>query len=224
MLVFDGPETADYANVVTLNQAYLDLLRRDDALQQGLTDMPESLRRRITNLDRPETNRLAATPFLLFSFRENDDLYWTRILAESSARDLFSATPARDVDTLISAALGFIWQLAQHNTYALRLFSGTTLYWCERIAELTFYRLLDAVRCAGDVPVPRFPEQHELWRKLLASGVSGEQTIREAAQISALQAALTSPPVNGSQTWSIAARNVRAPGLRVAEENDPQAR
>lgn len=221
-MAFDGPETTDYDNVVSLNQAYLRLIRNDDGLSRGLGELAQPMRRRITTLDRCEAHRLAKTPFLLFSFRESDDLYWNRILAEPIATDLFRSCPSEDVNTVISAGLGYIWQLAQHNPYALRLTCGATLYWCERIAELTFFRLLDAVRSSGDVPLLRCGHQHDLWRKLLGSGVSRDETIRQAAQVSALQAVLTDPPGNRKDTWSLAARKLRAPGLRVAEENDPQ--
>jgi len=222
---FDGPNAQDYENVVALNQAYLALLRRDKALCRGLTGCSAPLRERILDLSQHQIDRLAATPFLLFSFREQDDLYWNRILQNEGGRDLFRSAGSDDVDTLISAALGFIWQLAKRNPYALRLFCGATLYWCERIAELTFFRLLDAVRCSGELPVLRIAGHHELWRKLLQGGVSRENAIRHAAQLSALQAVLTDPPdTNRIETWSLAARNVRAPGLQVAENDPPRQR
>ena len=221
-MAFDGPLITDYDNVASLNLAYLRLIRRDEVLQKGLHEIPEPYRCRITALDQAEAERLAATPFLLFSFRETDDLYWNRILAAPAERDLFRSAVSESVDTVICAGLGFVWQLAQRNPYALRLTCGATLYWCERIAELTFYRLIDAVRCSGEVPILRVGHQHELWRKLLGYGVSRMETVRRAAQMSALQAVLTGPPDRRRERWSLAARNVRAPGLEVAEENDPQ--
>jgi hypothetical protein len=211
----------DYENVVALNQAYLALLLRDQELCRGLHGCAEPLRHRLSELSLRQIDRLAEAPFLLFSFRERDELYWTRILQERADGDLFRSAGSDDVDTLISAALGFIWQLAKQNPYALRLFCGATLYWCERIAELTFYRLLDAVRCFGDVPVLRLAGRNELWRKLLQDGVSARSSIRRAAQLSALQVVLTDPAESQrKESWSLAARNVRSPGLRVADEND----
>ena len=218
---FEGPDKEDYANVVALNQAYLALLRRDKELCRGLNGCAEPLRQHLVELSQHRIDRLAEAPFLLFSFRERDDRYWTRILQDAGDADLFSSAGSDDVDTLISAALGFIWQLARRNPYALRLFCGATLYWCERIAELTFYRLLEAVRCSGDVPVLRIAGRNELWRKLLESGVSRHNPVRHAAQLSALQVVLTDPAEKQrSESWSLAARKVMAPGLSVAEEND----
>lgn len=220
-MAFRSPELSDYENVVSLNKAWLGLLQGDTRLNDGLAGLPDTLHRRITNLTRQQIARLAATPFLLFSFREGDDGYWTRVLEGSPERDLFTVTDTDQVNTLISAGLGFIWQLARRNPYALRLICGATLYWTERIAEQTFFGLLDAVRAAGDTPGVRLVEQRELWRKLLDGGVSRAEIIRHAAQISALQAILTDPPDSRAESWPLAARAARSPQFRVAEENDP---
>jgi len=220
-MAFSGPELSDYENVVSLNEAWLGLLQQDTRLRYGLVGLQDSLRGRITNLSKSQIGRLAATPFLLFSFREGDDRYWTRILDGSPERDLFAATDTDEADTLVSASLGFIWQLARRNPYALRLICGATIYWTERIAEQTFFGLLEAVRTSGDTPAIRFAEQRELWRKLLDSGVSREGITRHAAQMSALQIILTDPPGGRAENWSLAARTAKAPRSYVTEENDP---
>lgn len=220
-MAFSGPELSDYENVVSLNEAWLGLLQRDTRLDGGLVGLSDALKRRITNLSKQQITRLAATPFLLFSFHEGDDRYWTRVLDGSGERDLFAVTDTDEVDTLVSAALGFIWQLARRNPYTLRLICGASLYWTERIAERTFFALLDAVRTTGDTPVMRFVQQGELWRKLLDSGVSRTEITRQAAQISALQAVLTDPPDSRAENWPLAARATSAPHLSVAERNEP---
>ncbi len=221
---FDGPDRGDYENVISLNQAYLTLLRKDRQLCRTPGGAAEPVYERIRELNRHQVGRLATTPFLLFSFRERDDRYWGRVLGEARAPDLFRSVASRDIDTLVSAALGFIWQLARRNPYTLRLICGATLYWCERVAEPTFYQLLDAVRCSGDLPVLRLAHQSTMWQKLLDKGIGRENQSRSAAQMSALQTVLTEPYLPEKQgSLSLAARNVRAPGLRVAEENDPHS-
>lgn len=227
-MAFSSPESSDYDNVVALNGAWLGLLQRDNRLTSGLIGLPDSLRRRITNLGKQQIGHLAATRFLLFSFREGDDRYWTHVLNGSPERDLFAASDTDEVDTLISASLGFIWQLARRNPYALRLICGASVYWTERIAEQTFFGLLDAVRSTGDAPGIRFVQQREMWRKLLDSGVSHERITRHAAQMSALQAVLTNPPDSRADSWPLAARSTKTPLLCVAEadertENQPDS-
>lgn len=223
-MAFRGPELSDYRNLVSLNTAWLELLQRDDRLRFGLAGLPEVHQQRITRLGAGQIRHLAATPFLLFSFREGDDRYWTQILSQDAERDLFTPLGSDEADMLISASMGFIWQLARRNPYCLRLICGATLYWTERIAEQTFYALLNSVRVSGDVPAIRFAQQGELWRKLLDSGVSGNAAERGAAQISALQAILTMPPDGRTQRWSLAARKTASPQLRVAENNDSSNR
>jgi hypothetical protein len=98
--------------------------------------------------------------------------------------------------------------------------SGAPLSWCEHIAELSNFELLDAYRRAGTAPAIRFAHRQELWRLLLGPGVSRRREVRRAAQLSALHTVLSNPVERGA--WLRAASRVRAPGLRVADENDPQ--
>jgi len=220
-MVFNGPELSDYDNVVALNEAWLSLLQRETRLKSGLAGLPDVLCRRITNLSKQQIGRLASTRFLLFSFREGDDRYWTRVLSRSPERDLFTTSKTGEIDTLISASLGFIWQLARRNPYTLRLICGASVYWIERIAEQTLFGLLDAVHSTGDTPSVRFVQQREMWRKLLDSGVSRENITRHAAQISALQIVLTDPPDSRAENWQLAARSTKTPQLCVADEDEP---
>jgi hypothetical protein len=157
----------------------------------------------------------------LFSFREGDERYWTHVLDRTPERGLFTGNDSDEVDTLISASLGFIWQLAQRNPYTLRLICGATLYWTERIAEQTFFGLLDAVRKTGDTPDIRLVRRSQIWNKLLDGGVSRERVTRRAAQMSALQVVLTAAPDTPAERWSRAARNTRTPLLHVADD-DPE--
>jgi len=218
---FRGPEEADFENVAALNRAWLTLLQHQKELHRGLEGLPTQLTERITNLTSAEISRLAQTPFLLFSFREDDDAYWTRLLADERARDLFGVKQSADVETLISAGLSFAWQLAQRNPYALRLTFGATLYWSERIGEKTVIELLEGFRATGDPPVIRLSHRPDLWRKLLGSGLSRQALASFAAQITALQSFLTEASSARSKSWAVAARRTTTPQYRVAEVNEP---
>lgn len=217
---FNGPDATDYENVLTLNHAWLDLAQRDTGLQRGLDGMPVDLCKRMTSLSSSQTARLAKTPFLLFSFRETDEAYWTKTLAERPGAGLFDIRATDDADTLISAALGFIWQLARRNPYALRVICGATLYWSERIAELTFFELLDAVRATAEPPVARCGQHADLWRKLLGSGVSRQLLSCHAAQMAALQSILTHTTDESRNKLPLAARSIAVPEQRFAKSNE----
>lgn len=218
-MAFDGPQTADYENVLSLNKAYLGVLRRDSRSHYGLAHMTPELFGVITELPERQIDRLASAPFLLLSFREHDERYWDTVLATDRDRDLFSRSGSEDIDTLISAGLGFVWQLARDNPYAVRLFCGASLYWCERIAEQTFYQLLSSVMARGGVPVLRHAHDRGLWSKLLDSGINVQGRIRGAAQMSAMQTILTRPDCQRQQVFARAARSAGGHELRVADRS-----
>ena len=217
-MAFNGPDLRDYRNVVVLNTAYLSLLGDDPVLARGLAGCRDPMRQRLMNLRREEFLRLAETPFLLFSFREKDGRYWDQVLDESREPGLFRTSGSEPVDTLVSAALGFIWQLANRNPYTLRLICGTTLYWCDRIA--------DAARNTGDVPLLRENAATALWKKLLVDGVSANGDIRRAAQLASFQGILTEPvsPGVASGNWRLAAKASSAPGLHVGDSMESSRR
>jgi hypothetical protein len=217
-MMFEGPESVDYRNVSALNRAYLSLLSSDRSARQSLQHLSPPLLQRITSLTRHQADRLAATPFMLLSFREQDDRLWSQIFADRRGRDLFSASVTDDYDRLRSAGLGFVWQLARQNPYTLRLICGASLHWCEQIAERTVFGLLAAAAPHADLLQLRRAHDSELWRKLLDDGICRESSIRTAAHVSALQTMLTRPADPVSRPWAVAACKTTRPGLRVAEE------
>ena len=216
-MAFDGPRAADYENVLTLNQAYLEVLQRDPPSHAGLAHLTPELFGSITQLSSREVRHLSAAPFLLLSFREYDERYWGRILECDGDRDLFASSGSDDLDTLVSAGLGFVWQLARENPFAVRLFCGASLYWCEQIAEQTFYGLLSSVMAQGGAPHLRHAHDRELWSKLLSAGVDQRMSIRSAAQLSAMQTILTRPDLTQQHEFARAARNTDWPSRRVAD-------
>ena len=218
MMTFNGPQPADYDNVASLNRAYLSVLGRDSRSHSGLAHLSTDLYGRLTELTESQIERLSAAPFLLLSFREQDDRYWNKVLDDSGGRDLFAVSACEELDTVVSAGLGFVWQLARQNPYTLRLFCGASLYWCERIAEQTFFRLLASVASQGSVPELRNAHDQKLWTKLLDHGVSRCTPIRHAAHLSAMQTVLTRPENPRQPKWARAARSSGYSGLRVADE------
>ncbi len=217
---FAGPEGSDYENVHSLNRAFLSLLVNSGQTATTVNDMlPEQLQR-LKALSRQQTDRLATTPFLLFSLRERDGNYWEHLLQASSERDLFAGSPdpADDYGRLLAAALGFVWQLARQNPYTARLICGASVHWCEQIAEQTIFRLLALAGLRSDVLIPRFGRDSELWSKLLVAGVARENDVRQSAQIAAFQSMLTRPARVPESGWALAARKRVAPRLRVADD------
>lgn len=218
---FQGPTPADYENVRSLNIAFLELLRDRRTARSYAEGLNNQLTRRVQSLSQREISWLAGTPFLLFSFRERDDSFWQEVLCDDRSRDLFAA-PVNTIGgagRLVSAGLGFVWQLAGRNPFAARLLCGASTHWCEQITEQTFFRLLAVVGHRSDLIVLRARHDGELWQKLLVAGLCAETETRNAAHVSALQYVLTRQP--GQASWQAAACASRNPALKVAEEPKP---
>lgn len=218
---FMGPSGADYENVTSLNRGFLALLRRDPRARYALKALRPELAERLAGLTPVQAERLAAAPFLLMSFRERDDRFWEATFARHVTPDLFAGRSgaADEPGCLISAGLGYLWQLARHNPYAARLICGASMHWCEQLTELPFLHLLTIAGLGYELLTLRSAGDGELWSKLLSAGISREQQVRRAAHITALQSVLTRSSLPARQ-WAAAACTVRAPSLRVADDRE----
>ena len=218
---FSGPQKAEFNNVRALNRAFLNSLRTPPGAIELRQTFAPRLRPIIEGLTELQARRLSATPFLLLSLREQDDDYWSALFAEDSNGDLFAMPSGDGRDRhLAAAALGFLWQLARHNPYAVRLVSGATINWCDSLANCTLLRLLNRTADRTDLLRPRLAENLEFWRKLLGPGLSSEPKIRTAAHLSALQSMLTIDRAAQYRDIRAAACKIQPPALRVAEKPD----
>ena len=214
---FFGPDLSDFANVRVLNHAWLLRLRETRAgapLRRGLPPSTGSLVDALTDL---QVERLATTPFLLFSVRERDEHCWRELDAPDPNLDLLAGAGQGD-DELRTSAVSFLWQLAARNPYAARLVSGATLGWCERIAACTLLDVLRAAAGIDDVLQPRFAHNEDFWRKLLGPGLSSDRQTRHSAHITCLQWLLTDSPQAGYREIRSAACANPLPTSSVADK------
>jgi len=186
-----------------------------------LRHLPETLRKRCRNLTGLQRERLATSPFLLFSFHEHDGEFWARLFDAGPNGQLFESPGDgnRDWSRLLDTTLGFVWQLARDNTYAARVICGASLYWCEQLADRPLLEIV-AAAARPDLLTLRSQDDELLWRKLLFSGVAGEASIREAAHLSALQRLLTENHDMATAQNRRAASRVRRPLMKVADDDD----
>ncbi len=198
---YEGLSRDDLDNVQALNRAWLEL---DGSAEQRL-----SLRR---------LERLAATPFLLFSFREQDDAWWSWLLDERRQQDMLEQQIAvnGELQQLQAAGLGFLWELARRNPYVARIVSGAPLSWCEQIATETFVRVLDCAKF--EMVEPRFVQGTSLQRRLFRRGGAVELETRTFAQIGALQSMLTSGQAVTYERLPAAACRMPQTAQQVADE------
>ncbi len=218
---FSGPKKAEFDNVRSLNQAFLNSLRTSPDADGPRQAFSPKMRPMIAGLTDLHARRLSEAPFLLLSLREQDDDYWSLLFTDDPNGDLFAVASGDGRDRhLAAAALGFLWQLAQHNPYAVRLVSGATIKWCERLANCTLLRLLNRTADRTDLLRPRLSANSQFWLKLLGPGLSSEPAIRTAAHLSALQSMLTNDRAAEYRDLRAAACKTRSPALRVAEKPD----
>jgi hypothetical protein len=214
-MTYDGPTQSDYANVSALNREFLRLVRS----QPELFRLSKEQQVRLPLLGRAQAERLATTPFLLFTISEDDEMAWTELCRGDPNTDLFRNGAAHNagVRNLLGTTISFLWQLAQQNPYAIRLISGAGTAWCELVTGMTCFELVTLARQRGDLLALRQAGSADIWGKLLHDGVRAEREVRKSAHIAVLQTLLTCFPVTDAD-WPLAARKTRSPQLRVADE------
>jgi len=218
---YSGPEPADFANVSSLNHAFLMNLRAPACGQSLRQKMTARMRPIIRDLTDVQLGRLSATPFMLMSLRERDADYWQILFSKDVNRDMFDcASVDAETEQLATAGVAFLWQLARRNPYSARLLSGATIGWCEELADRTLLRLLQQTCGRNDLLQPRFADNDEFWSKLLGPGLSPEAHVRNAAHMAALQSMLTEDPVAHYRPIKAAACSTLVPSLRMGERKD----
>lgn len=198
---YEGLCRDDLDNVRALNRVWLKL--------EGSAELRLSANR---------LERLAATPFLMFSFCENDDARWSCLLGERGQRDMLEqeAVASAELRQLQAAGLGFLWELARRNPYVTRIVSGAPLHWCEQIAASTLVRVLECARFS--LIESRFADGTSLQRRLMGRGSALQREMRVFAQICALQSMLTSGQAAQYGRLPAAACRMPKTGRQVADE------
>ena len=216
---FQGPVAGDLANVHALNLAFLDVLRKDDEDPVRTRPETEALVAKLAALGTQQSGRLAQCPFLLFALAESEDWRWDSLFNSEERRDMIDRLerPSEVSARLTAATLGFLWELARRNPYAARLVSGASLNWCEQLSDASPVRLFQFAASETGLISPRLVNRAEFWAKLLDAGSSREKHIRHAAQLCALQTALTHQKSERYGQLPAAACSMPAPAMRVAE-------
>ena len=215
---YSGPEIADLTDVYSLNAAFLEYLSSNSG-EPLRRELPASLRPAVAALSARQIERLATVPFLLMSLDESNDAYWDRLVPDRSTKDLFapSHNETRHLAQIASATLGFLWQLARKNPYAVRLICGASLNWCEQLAACTLLYVLQRAVEDQSVVLPRLAEDSVFWHRLLGAGLSSESDVRRASHLSALQMMLTPVTVASNRRFRSAACYSSVPTLEVRE-------
>lgn len=218
---YPGPAPVDFAEVVALNRAFLALVTASPNAAQFLRGLDAALAERLRNLTPAQCERLASAPFLLFSVGENEPALWSDQEPSMLPPDLVACSERLDAPArLLAAALGFVWQLARCNPHSLRLLTGAGLHWCERLAAEPLVAVVDRAGQRPELLLIRAAAQGNVWQKLLGDGVRQRETLRVAAQLSAMHMMLTRLGNGSAERWASAACRSRLPTFSVAEDKD----
>jgi hypothetical protein len=143
----------------------------------------------------PQRGRLASSPFLLFSLREHELDWWNDVLADRPQGDLLETRQLDNVELrqIQFAALSFLWHLGRRNPYAVRIISGASVDWVEKISELPLVTLLERVGMRADLLRSRLERAVAFAERLLNDGTSSKSDVCRSSQFAALQTLLTRP-------------------------------
>ena len=218
---YPSPNDADFAEIQSLNAAFLNLLSADSVTIRQASGLPPEMCRKISELPEERSRRLAEARFFLFSIRESDSDYWEGLHRGGNTRSLFEggASCAPDWARFMSAALGFIWQMARQNPYFLRLTCCASLHWAERIAEQPLVALIGRAANQQDLLRLRAGDDPCLWRRLLAASAEPDQTVRVALLNSVLQTLLVAPATPNTVNLRSAACRVDVPAASLSAED-----
>lgn len=215
---YRGPTLDDIVNINALNRAFLRAVSGSNTDDFGVLST--------RTMSPGQIARLSSAPFLLFSFREQDADYWGQLLDDDSQPDLIASSerPHASIGQLQVAGLGFLWQLARRNPYAVRLVSGASVHWCEQLSQLTLVGLLRRAAQRRDLLRLRFPDDKAVWRRLLVNGVARNNRTRTASHHAALQEILTRGHASAGQSLPAAACAMRGPGQQVIQRRSGRMR
>ncbi len=189
---YPGPGPDDYTNVEALNLAFI---------------------RATSDMKGPQRGRLAVSPFLLFSMREQELDWWDDALSDRRQADLLEPRQldSPELRQIQFAALSFVWHLVRRNPYAVRIISGASVAWCERVSELPVVTLLDRIGARGDLMQSRLDSAASLADRLLSDGTSSMKNVRRSSQFAVWQTLLTREGFDNDSRLPAAACRLSAP-------------
>ncbi|HXL97526.1 MAG TPA: hypothetical protein VN925_04065 [Steroidobacteraceae bacterium] len=140
-------------------------------------------------LDAKVQRRLSACPYLLLDagFAQPQRWDWMASAGVMDAAPRCGYFTGRDGVALVRRTLLLAWHLARSNRVTARVLLGMSALSAERIAAC---RLADLEALAELGPgwiVPRWEQQPNVWRQLIAAGCRGQPLLLRQAQLRGLQ-------------------------------------
>lgn len=195
-MLYPSPEPADLDEIRALNTGFLSVCER-------LSD-PEPPLGRLAALSPVDKASLSRVPFLIFSLEEQQEEQWGRLF--DGHPDLLDEATDPAWVPITTAAIAFLWQLARRAQHDVRLFTGCSQGWCQRLASHRLMLLTHNALALGIRPQLRFADNDAWWDRLLDACATPKSVVQDAGKIMAMQRLLlVTRPVEAP---AIAARRI----------------
>ena len=186
-------DSALLAPVAEINEQMLECLR-----QMAAEALPESgaaprlvtaLREDWRRLDAGAQRRLAACPYLLLDagFAQPQRWDWMGAAGVMDATVRSGYFSGRGAVALVRRTLVLAWHLARSNRVTARVIFGMSALTAERIAATRLTDLEGLAELAPGWIVPRWEQQPNVWRQLIAAACRGQPLLLRQVQLRGLQ-------------------------------------
>ena len=196
-MLYPSPEPADLDEIRALNTEFLCVCAR-------LHD-PEPALARLAGLGAVEQASLARVPFLIFSLEDRQEERWQRLFDGNP--DLLDESTDPDWVPITTAAVAFLWQLARRAQHDVRLFTGCSHAWCQRLAGHRLMLVTNNALSLGIHPELRFADNSAWWDRLLEACRQPESAVHDAGKMMAMQRLLLVK--RSAEAPAIAARRIQ---------------
>ena len=204
-MLYPSPEPADLEEIGALNAGFLrsctKLAGREPVLD------------RLAGLATEDRSSLSRVPFLLFSLEDGQGARWDRVFDGSS--DLLDEATDPEWVPLTTAAIAFLWQLARRAQHDVRLYTGCTQAWCERLVEHRLVVLTHSALSLGIRPQLRFADNEGWWDRLLDACTKPESAAHTAGKMMAMQRLLLA--TRPAEAPALAARRIETLSRSVCD-------
>jgi hypothetical protein len=181
------------APVAEINVQMLECLR-----QMAVDELPEAggaprlvsaLREDWRRLDALAQRRLAACPYLLLDagFAQPQRWEWIGAVGVMDATARGGYFSGRGAVALVRRTLVLAWHLARSNRVSARVVLGMSALSAERIAATRLADLEGLAELAPAWIVPRWEQQANVWRQLIAAACRGQPQLLRQVQLRGLQ-------------------------------------
>ena len=201
-------DSALLAPVAEINEQMLECLR-SVALETAALADPDSattprlvlqLREHWRGLDGKAQRRMAACPYLLLDagFAQPQRWDWMAGAAVMDASVRGGYFSGRAGVALVRRTLVLAWHLARSNRVTARVILGMSALSAERIAASRLADLEALAELAPGWIVPRWEQQPNVWRQLIAAACRGQPLLLRQAQLRGLQLLARGAGVRGA--------------------------